>query len=238
MLSPQLPYRPELLTNSIRPPISRKCWVRWQECGCRMTEAMGYNGPLRSSQLHSGCGEQRHQASDLSGWGQVECQWILPPGQNHAVSRDSGQQPYTKQLGFPTLAVLAFNCASVHFFRKGPREICPIHYPTNHEKHGFCPKTAECQDWKGLGNFLIHASSFFIYSNSGSEKGSAWPRHNWMVTKLELLHRSPASQVSDGPAKLYHPDSHSLAHSITFSTGMSNNGTHSTQQSYAWGRHH
>lgn len=31
-----------------------------------MTEAMGYNGPLRSSQLHSGCGEQRHQASDRS----------------------------------------------------------------------------------------------------------------------------------------------------------------------------
>lgn len=147
--------------------------------------------------------------------------WILLPGQNHVDSSGSGQQPYAKQLGFPTLIEVASDCASLsgYFFPKGPGEICPVHLPANHENHGSFPKTAECQDWKGLGNFLIHPSSCFIYRNPDSERATAY---NWMVTKLEPLRSSPVSQISNGSAQLYHPDSHSFPRSPTFSTGMAN----------------
>ena len=50
--------------------------------------------------------------------------------------------------------------------------------------------------------------------------------------------RSPVSQVSDGPAQLDHPDSHSFAHQEPSAQGCQINSTHSTPQSYAWGRHH
>lgn len=73
----------------------------------------------------------------------------------------------------PQLWVLVFNCTSLrgHVLPKGPREICPVHHPTSHENQGSLPNTAECQDWTGLGSFLIHPSSFLIYRNSGSERG-------------------------------------------------------------------
>lgn len=151
--------------------------------------SLGYRGPLWRSRLHSGCSEQRQEASELSGWGQVECQWILPPGHKSCCRQQLRPEPYTKQLDFPALIVLAFSSASLRgcFFWKGPREICPVPYPTNQEKHGSCPKSAECQNWKGLGDFLTYPSSFFICSHSGSERGSASRRHDWIVTILEPL---------------------------------------------------
>lgn len=46
--------------------------------------------------------------------------------------------------------------------------------------------------------------------------------YKWMLTKLQLLCGSPVSPVSDGPAPLYHSDSHSLAHLRSFITGTAN----------------
>lgn len=121
--------------------------------------------------------------------------WILLPGQNHVDSSGSGQQPHAKQLGFPTLIELASDCVSPrgYSFPKGPGEICPVHLPINHENRGSCPKTAECQDWKGLGNFLIHPSSFFIYRNPDSERRAM--AYDWVVTTLKGL-LSPRSVMA------------------------------------------
>lgn len=161
------------------------------------------------------------------------------PRTKSCCSSGSGEQPYAKPLGFPTLTVLAFDSTALrgYFFLKGPREICPVHHPTNHENLGSCPKIAICQDLKGIGNVLIHPSSVFIYRNSGSKTGGAWPiAYNWTVTKHQPLHKSPVSQVSSGSAQLYHPDSHSLS---TQEPSAQIHGTQSTtEQSCAWSRHH
>lgn len=242
MLSSQLPCRPELLINPTWPRMARKGWACWQECGHRNDRGrVGTMDPCRAAFSFLIVVKSKHwdvrprscQAEDklnASGFCPQD-QIMLQQGLRGAALRKASWLS-----NFNCTCLWQYSTEGV-FLSKRSKISLSCTPPPNHENPGSCPKTAICQDLKGLGNVLIHPSSFFIYRNSGSKTGGAWPiAHNWTVTKHKPLHKSPVSRISSVSSQLYHPDSHSLS---TQEPSAQIHGTQSTtDQSCAWSRHH